>query len=58
MNDYDCFSHDLDTYRKWKDDAAKNGCTAMDIADQLERTGMKEYARKLREVIEKMEAAL
>ena len=36
----------------------KNGIPPMEIAEHYEKMGMAEYARKLRDVIEKMEAAL
>ena len=49
---------DLDTYRQWRLEAEKQGCTPMDMAEKYEKIGMVEYARKLREVIETMEAAL
>ena len=52
------FLCDLDSYRKWKMDAAKNGRTPLEIADEYERLGMRTYALELRKVIEKMEAAL
>lgn len=51
-------SEDLETYRKWKEGAAKNGCTPLDLVNRYERMGMADYANQLREVIEKMEAAL
>ena len=54
----DIFLCDLDSYRKWKMDAAKNGRTPLEIADEYERLGMRTYALELRKVIEKMEAAL
>lgn len=49
---------DLETYRQWRAETEKMGFTPMEMAAQYEKMGMTEYARKLREVIEKMEAAL
>lgn len=49
---------DLETYRQWRAETDKMGFTPMEMAAQYEKMGMTEYARKLREVIEKMEAAL
>lgn len=56
--EHDIFSDDLDAYLRWKDEAAKKGSTPMDVAAKYEQMGMKSYARKLKEFIEKMEAAL
>lgn len=56
--DKNCFPCDLDAYIHWKTEAEKYGRTPMDIADEYERHGMSEYAGRLREIIEKMEAAL
>ena len=49
---------DLDTYRQWRAETEKMGFTPMEMAAQHEKQRMTEYARKLPEVIEKMEAAL
>ena len=49
---------DFETYRQWRAEAEKMGFTPMEIAEHYEKMGMAEYARKLRDVIEKMEAAL
>ena len=49
---------DLETYRQWRAEAEKMGFTPMEIAEHYEKMGMAEYARKLRDAIEKMEAAL
>lgn len=56
--EHDIFSDDLDAYLRWKDEAAKKGSTPMEVAAKYEQMGMKSYARKLKEFIEKMEAAL
>ena len=56
MNDH--FPQDAETYRKWKQALEKRGISPLEAAAQYEQMGFASYARKLRELIEKMEAAL
>ena len=51
-------NEELETYRQWKNEAARSGRTPAEIIDALERYGQHEYAKDLREFIEKVEAAL
>ena len=56
MNDQ--FPQDAEMYRKWKQAVDERGSTPLEVAAQYEQMGFASYARKLRELIEKMEAAL